>query len=303
MGPRVASQHLISPSVLPVREVWAVNLDSEMAYLRELVECYNFLAMNIEFPGVIARPIGSFLSGSDYYYQMLRCNVDLLKIIQLGITFSDSSGNFPPDACTWQFNFKFSLNDDMYSQDSIELLQKNGIDFKRHEEYGIDVNYFGELLISSGFVLLDCVKWTSFHSSYDFGYLLKIMICNCLPVEENEFYELLHIFFPKLYDIKYIIKFTNSLEGGLQDIADDLRISRTGLGHQAGSGSFLIARVFFELKMNFLKDILDDAKYTGYLYGLENPGQEKGLDAIPAASSSVANNLASNSHISNKEVF
>lgn len=55
--------------------------------------------------------------------------------------------------------------------------------------------------------------------------------------------------------------------------------------------------------MNFLKDILDDAKYTGYLYGLENPGQEKGLDAIPAASSSVANNLASNSHISNKEVF
>lgn len=90
-------------------------------------------------------------------------------------------------------------SDDMYSQDSIELLQKNGIDFKRHEEYGIDVNYFGELLISSGFVLLDCVKWTSFHSSYDFGYLLKIMICNCLPVEENEFYELLHIFFPKLY--------------------------------------------------------------------------------------------------------
>lgn len=51
----------------------------------------------------------------------------------------------------------------MYAQDSIELLTKSGIDFKKHEEYGIDVEHFGELLISSGFVLLDDVKWISFH--------------------------------------------------------------------------------------------------------------------------------------------
>ncbi|KAG5437289.1 hypothetical protein PCANB_001082 [Pneumocystis canis] len=291
MGPHVISHHLMTPSMLPVREVWAVNLDSEMAYLRELVECYNCLAMNIEFPGVVARPIGSFETGSDYYYQTLRCNVDLLKIIQLGITFADSFGNFPPDACTWQFNFKFSLNDDMYSQDSIELLQKNGVDLRRHEEYGIDANYFGELLISSGFVLLDNVKWTSFHS-YDFGYLLKIMICDCLPVEEDEFYELLRIFFPRLYDIKYIIKFTSTVEGGLQDVADDLQISRTGLGHQAGPKSFLVARVFFELKKNFFKDIMDDMKYVGYLYGLENPGQEKSSD-VQAISSLIMNSFVS----------
>lgn len=54
-------------------------------------------------------------------------------------------------------------SDDMYAQDSIELLTKSGIDFKKHEEYGIDVEHFGELLISSGFVLLDDVKWISFH--------------------------------------------------------------------------------------------------------------------------------------------
>jgi hypothetical protein len=51
----------------------------------------------------------------------------------------------------------------MYAQDSIDLLTKSGIDFKKHEEYGIDVEHFGELLISSGFVLLDDVKWISFH--------------------------------------------------------------------------------------------------------------------------------------------
>ncbi len=53
--------------------------------------------------------------------------------------------------------------DDMYAQDSIELLAKSGIDFQQHEEHGIDVQEFGELLISSGMVLLDNVRWISFH--------------------------------------------------------------------------------------------------------------------------------------------
>lgn len=52
----------------------------------------------------------------------------------------------------------------MYAPDSIELLKNSGIDFKRNEEEGIDVEYFGELLITSGLVLFDHVKWVSFHS-------------------------------------------------------------------------------------------------------------------------------------------
>ena len=47
----------------------------------------------------------------------------------------------------------------MYAQDSIDLLAKSGIDFSRHQEYGIDVAHFGERLMSSGLVLLDEVKW------------------------------------------------------------------------------------------------------------------------------------------------
>jgi hypothetical protein len=52
----------------------------------------------------------------------------------------------------------------MYAPESIELLTKSGINFKRHEELGISVEHFGELLISSGLVLLDEVQWVSFHS-------------------------------------------------------------------------------------------------------------------------------------------
>jgi CCR4-NOT transcription complex subunit 7/8 len=51
----------------------------------------------------------------------------------------------------------------MYAQDSIDLLIKSGINFQKHEDLGIDIHRFGELLISSGFVLLDDVKWISFH--------------------------------------------------------------------------------------------------------------------------------------------
>jgi CCR4-NOT transcription complex subunit 7/8 len=39
----------------------------------------------------------------------MRCNVDLLKIIQIGLTLSDEDGNYPQDASTWQFNFHFSI--------------------------------------------------------------------------------------------------------------------------------------------------------------------------------------------------
>jgi hypothetical protein len=62
-----------------------------------------------EFPGVVARPIGSFKTSSDYHYQTMRCNVDLLKIIQIGLTLSDEDGNYPQDVSTWQFNFHFSV--------------------------------------------------------------------------------------------------------------------------------------------------------------------------------------------------
>ena len=102
----------------------------------------------------------------------MRCNVDLLKIIQLGISFFDANGNFAEGCPTWQFNFKFNLkcvscppasasstklillflccSEDMYAQDSIDMLVRSGIDFANHEEHGIDVTHFGELLTSSG---------------------------------------------------------------------------------------------------------------------------------------------------------
>ena len=80
----------------------------------------------------------------------------------------------------FQFNFKFNLSEDMYAEDSVELLQNSGIQFDRHEREvkasgagtqcslfkvgwlsifkGIETVHFAEMLLVSGTVLLDDVR-------------------------------------------------------------------------------------------------------------------------------------------------
>ena len=131
-----------------ILQVWAHNLAEEFHTICYVVRDYPYVAMDTEFPGVVARPIGEFKSTSDYQYQLLKCNVDLLKIIQMGLTFMDGQGNLPEAGpSTWQFNFKFNLTEDMYAEESVGLLQSSGIQFSKHELEGIDPNLFaGEQL-------------------------------------------------------------------------------------------------------------------------------------------------------------
>lgn len=109
--------------------------------------------------------------------------MDILRLIQLGLTFCDESGEFAEECPTWQFNFRFSLEEDVYAAESIALLQRSGLDFACHQEKGIEMEVFGELLTTSGLVLCEGVKWITFHSAYDFGYLLKILTNTTLPRE------------------------------------------------------------------------------------------------------------------------
>lgn len=166
----------------------------------------------------------------------------------------------------------------MYAQDSIDLLKGSGIEFARTEREGIDIDEFGSLLITSGLVLLDNVKWISFHSGYDLGYLVKTMMCKPLPAEEFEFLTYMKTFFPILYDVKYISK-SNRLpmisRSSLQDIAEEMGVKRVGPQHQAGSDSLLTGRLFFEIRKtlnngNPSGNIDDDL--TGKIWGLNGIG-------------------------------
>jgi CCR4-NOT transcription complex subunit 7/8 len=115
-----------------------------------------------EFPAVVARPIGKFKTSTDYHYQTMRCNVDILKLIQLGLTLVNDDGAVAQD-CTWQFNFYFNTDEDTYEPSSIDALSKAGLDFARHKTNGIDPVVFAELMITSGLVLSDETTWISYH--------------------------------------------------------------------------------------------------------------------------------------------
>ena len=197
-----------------------------------------------------------------------------------GLTFTDAEGKPCPECCTFQFNFKFSLHADMYAQDSIDLLQRSGIDFEQFEARGIDPHLFGELLMTSGLVLNDNVKWLSFHSGYDFGYMLRLLRCEELPAEEDDFFELLGLFFPYIYDIKYIVKYceqlpgADNLKGGLNRVGEALQVERIGPAHQAGSDSLITSSTFFRVESVFSTQLeshgmanLEEGT-NGVIYGL-----------------------------------
>lgn len=276
-----------------IKDTWSNNLEEEFRKIRQVIQQYKYVAMDTEFPGVVARPIGEFRSTADYQYQLLRCNVDLLKIIQIGFTFMDENGQTPTPISTWQFNFRFNLTEDMYAQESIDLLQNSGIQFKKHEDEGIDINDFAELLMTSGIVLSDQVKWLSFHSGYDFGYLLKVLTDTNLPVDEEEFFTLMKIYFPNIYDVKYLMKSCKNLKGGLQEVAEQLEIERIGPQHQAGSDSLLTGAAFFKMREMFFEDNIDDAKYCGHLYGLGTSYVQNGGSGYEVGPGLLNNNTSS----------
>ncbi|XP_052795376.1 CCR4-NOT transcription complex subunit 7-like [Mya arenaria] len=284
-----------------IKDVWVTNLDEEFRKVRQIIQHYKYVAMDTEFPGVVARPIGEFRSTADYQYQLLRCNVDLLKIIQIGFTFMDEHGNTPKPISTWQFNFNFDLNEDMYAQESIDLLQKSGIQFKKHEEEGIDIFTFAEMLMTSGIVLSDQVYWLSFHSGYDFGYLLKVLTDSQLPEEEEEFFSMIKLYFHNIYDVKYLMKSCKNLKGGLQEVAEQLEIERIGPQHQAGSDSLLTGAAFFKMREMFFEDNIDDGKYSGHLYGLGTSYVQNGTgyDSTAYVTNSSTPTFTSGNSVSN----
>ncbi len=177
-----------------------------------------------EFPGLIAEPVCDFHNRIDYNYQSIRCNVDLSKVIQIGFTFFDSKGRTPDGFTTWQFNFKFDLTKDIIAEEAVQLLTKSGVQFERLATDGIDSNSFAELLMTSGIVLSDNVKWISFHGSFDFAHLIKLLTDQNLPSNVFNFLDLLKIYFPIIYDIKYLLNRLNGFSGGLQEVSHDFKI-------------------------------------------------------------------------------
>ncbi|KHN38030.1 Putative CCR4-associated factor 1 like 7 [Glycine soja] len=253
---------------IQIREVWNDNLEEEFALIREIVDNYPYIAMDTETTSTCSNSSNWASPSPTSTATFPRAATNPARAASGNSTFANSTDEESDTCCCiWQFNFReFNVNEDVFANDSIELLRQSGIDFKRNNENGIDAHRFGELLMSSGIVLNDNIHWVTFHSGYDFGYLLKLLTCQDLPDTQVGFFNLINMYFPTVYDIKHLMKFCNSLHGGLNKLAELLEVERVGISHQAGSDSLLTSCTFRKLKDNFFSGSLE--KYAGVLYGL-----------------------------------
>lgn len=212
--------------------------------------------------------------------------------------------------CTFVFNFRFSLSEDMFSEPSIALLEQSGVEFEKNREMGIDLDVFGAALTSSGLVFSDDVNWLSFHSAYDFGYIIKVLTSDMLPVDQHEFFEKVKIFFPRLWDIKFLLRHAQRMQSqgrltpeasriltelgqrsGLQDLADVLGCHRVGPAHTAGSDAWLTGSVFWAMKNKIFKDLpLDLAGQIYGLHGVAQPASQQYRDEFFAAQATSQSN-------------
>jgi CCR4-NOT transcription complex subunit 7/8 len=227
-----------------IKEVYADNFIQEIKNISNHLTQYPYVGMDTEFPGVIYQcPVAT----EDFYYTYTKVNVDKLKLIQLGITLTNDKGESPYNYSTWQFNLNFDIDKDKHSNESISMLYNSGIDFNLMKNKGIPHSLFAEYLLVSGLVLNEKITWICFNGSSDFAYLLKYLINGPLPDDEESFIELVNLYFPNLYDIKYLVNDNEAYKGGLNRLAKELEVERNGEIHQAGSDSQVTSDVFFRL--------------------------------------------------------
>jgi CCR4-NOT transcription complex subunit 7/8 len=262
------SQKNITNDQLGIIEVYEDNFIEQIKILGTLLEDFNYIGMDTEFPGTVFHVENIT---EDFYYKSLKKNVDKLKLIQLGITLTNEKGEYPKNYPyhTWQFNLEFDKDTELYKDESMDMLKKCGIDFDKLKKKGIKHHIFAQYFMVSNLVLNEDVHWVSFQGSYDFGYLLKLLINRDLPQTEDEFMEELNRYFINYYDIRVIVKDNeNLLKKGLNRLAELLEVRREGQEHQAGSDSMVTIDVFFKLKK---KGLVGENKFKeakNILYGI-----------------------------------
>ncbi|KAI6175887.1 Poly(A)-specific ribonuclease [Aphelenchoides bicaudatus] len=271
---------MVAPDFM-VHDVWASNFDTEFANLRKAAQKATHVIPFIEFPGLCMTPLGTFFSKEQYTYQQLLVNVNALKPIQFGFTFVYESSNTAESnqLAVYQFNLHFDLNEDMFTNDAIQAYEEAGLNFQRHSTEGIKLLDFGELLTTSG-LIASKITWASFHSAFDFGFLTRSLYGGVLPSDVRLFCNIFNKYFSKVYDIKHMMNHPNLAHRGLkpemslQEVADVLKIQRSGPRHVASWDSLLAAHVFLQLKseLNLSPDDEISKQLVGIIYGIgKNP--------------------------------
>jgi CCR4-NOT transcription complex subunit 7/8 len=175
-------------------KVWASNLKKEFDLISRMAEHFSYVGIHTEFPVVFSLP---FQMSDEQGYHSQTLNINLLRVMQIGVTLGDASRNVAVQLQVLAFGGHSHGGRD---QD----LRKGESGFHQLARDGIDVVDFSHLLLASGLVMSDDIFCVAFHGSYNFAYLLKTLTGGPLPAAEEEFLESFQLFFPHFYDVRQI---------------------------------------------------------------------------------------------------
>ncbi|KOB73411.1 Ccr4-associated factor [Operophtera brumata] len=229
-----------------IKNVWNHNLHEEFRVIRQVVKKFHWVAMDTEFPGVVARPIGEFRSTADYQYQLLRFHrstAELRAAVQGARGTRHRTSGYLMKLCK---NLKGGLQE---VADQLELRRVG----PQHQA-GSDSHLTGMAFFK--------IKEGGLQEVADQLELRRVGPQHQAGSDS-------HLTGMAFFKIK---------EGGLQEVADQLELRRVGPQHQAGSDSHLTGMAFFKVKAynlnSGLQKIFFDGNIestSGHLYGLGAP--------------------------------
>ncbi|KAL5566837.1 hypothetical protein UlMin_030001 [Ulmus minor] len=246
-------------------KVWKNNFVHQFHVFESCILHFPVISFDTEFPGFVRDTPRR--ASEDTIYNDMKYNVDNLKVIQLGMTLSDESGNI---GGTWEFNFSdFDEKIDAHEHSSINFLKNNDLNLDEIKENGIPIAEFSNKFIQ---VLRSNqeLRWVTFHGNYDLAYLLKLVTRKSMPSSVSEFAKINGEIFGEIYDVKYMARFHHELVGreiGLERMSKIFKVERRGGAHHAGSDSLVTSKIFHKMINSFSLVI---SEYEGFLYGISN---------------------------------
>ncbi|ONM27834.1 Putative CCR4-associated factor 1 homolog 3 [Zea mays] len=259
-----------------VRQVWAHNFDSEAKLIESLLPKFRYVAVDTEFPGTVYRPAGpAYKLEPAERYRLLRCNVDALHPVQLGLTLFDAGcvlpgGHGGATRYVWQFNFSdFDVRRHRHVVESVAALRSRGVDLDRTRQYGVAAAaVFGPRLRKWTRAGLGRAGVVTSHGGYDLAYLVKMMFGTGFRMSGSaaEFNAVVKsvLHRRRVFDIGEMARLCphEHLHRGLDSIAGQLNAARfaADAARQAGYDSLRTCYTFMKLREIYFDD---DGKLAG----------------------------------------
>ncbi|CAN6163922.1 unnamed protein product [Urochloa humidicola] len=257
---------------VPVRTVWAANLDAEMFSVRALAARARFVAFAVHYPGVVFHDVAGAADhntlSAGQRYAAIKANADALKPLQVGLAVGTHDGR----CLAWEFNLSgFDRAADPHAPGSVEyLVEARGMDLDAHRARGIPVGMLAGALRGSGLLRRRDLTWICYAGAYHAAYLLKVVTGGLpLPGDVAGFLAAMQqLVGGEVYDVARMARDCPDMPVGLERVAGCLGLAPAlDSPRLAGAGAVLTLQAFLSLVFGVFNGYVN--MYRGLLQGLQ----------------------------------